>query len=448
MDGHEITNEDLVEQCQKILVNNDFVTHTVPSSKFYPHQWLWDSAFISIGISHYNPKRAAEELVGLFKGQWHNGMLPNIIFDSAPEYAADRSAWRSWVSRNSPDNIATTGITQPPVVAEAVQRVGQKLAASDRKIFYKKLVPKIIKYHEWIYSERDPHNNGLAILINPYETGMDNTPPWMDQLREHSRPVWIATIENLKMDKFINVARRDTRRLSTSQRMTNIDALMLWDAVTRLRKKRYDINKILHRQLFAIEDIGFNAILVRNNSILEELATESRVRINPDTINNFRKTEEAIEELWDETYAVYLSRDFVTGKKMRSPTIASLLPIYSRKINKDHLEKLVRVLTNEHSFWLRYPVPSVPRNFRTFDQNRYWQGPTWINTNWLLIDGLMHTGHEEIANKLIAKTIRLAKESGIWEYYNPHNGMGLGSKDFSWSAALILDLLKREPSNY
>jgi neutral trehalase len=443
MDGHELTNEDLVEQCQKILVSNDFVTHTVPSNKLYPHQWLWDSAFIAIGIAHYNPKRAAEELTNLFKGQWHNGMLPNIIFDSSPEYAADRTAWRSWVSRNSPDSVATSGITQPPVIAEALQRVGSKMSKPDRLKLYRKLVPKLIKYHEWIYAERDPHDTGLAILINPYETGMDNTPPWMDQLREHSRPMWIAFIENLKMDKFINVARRDTRRLSPSQRMTNIDALMLWDAVTRLRKKRYDINRILHRQLFAIEDIGFNSILLRNNSILEEIAQEARIKINENTIANFRKTEEAIEELWDETYAVYLSRDFVTGKKMRSPTVASLLPIYSRKIDNSRLEKLVRVLTNDHSFWLRYPIPSVPRNFRTFDQERYWQGPTWINTNWLIIDGLFSSGHEEIAMKLVEKTIKLAKESGIWEYYNPHTGKGLGSKDFSWSAALILDLIKR-----
>ena len=447
MDGHEISNEDLVEECQKILVNNDFVTHTVPSSKLYPHQWLWDSAFISIGIAHYNPARASDELVQLFKGQWHNGMLPHMIFDSSPEYAADRAAWRSWVSRNSPDSVATSGITQPPVLAEAVQRVGAKLNKAQAQKFYKKLVPKLIKYHEWIYSERDPHKTGLAILINPYETGMDNTPPWMDQLREHSRPLWIALIENLKIDKFINVARRDTRRLSSSQRMTNIDALMLWDAVTRLRKKRYDINKILHRQLFAIEDIGFNSILCRNNAILEDLAREARIKIKPETLSNFQKTAESLEELWDETYAVYLSRDFVTGRTMRSPTIASLLPIYARLNNKNHIDKLVQVLTNEHSFWLRYPVPSVPRNFRTFDQNRYWQGPTWLNTNWLIIDGLLNTGYEEVAEKLINKTIKLAKESGIWEYYNPHTGQGLGSPDFSWSAALVLDLLKTHKAN-
>jgi len=42
----------------------------------------------------------------------------------------------------------------------------------------------------------------------------------------------------------------------------------------------------------------------------------------------------------------------------------------------------------------------------------------WINVNWLLIRGLR-------------------------EYYNPYSGEGLGGERFSWSAALVIDLLRR-----
>jgi hypothetical protein len=35
----------------------------------------------------------------------------------------------------------------------------------------------------------------------------------------------------------------------------------------------------------------------------------------------------------------------------------------------------------------------------------------------------------------------MLRENGIWEYYDPQTGEGLGSPDFSWSAALALDLL-------
>jgi glycogen debranching enzyme len=126
---------------------------------------------------------------------------------------------------------------------------------------------------------------------------------------------------------------------------------------------------------------------------------------------------------------------------MKSPTIASLMPIYAGTITAERLAKLVKILTNDHAFWLKYPVPSVPRNFRSFDQNRYWQGPTWVNTNWLIIDGLRRAGELALADKLTAKTLEMVEKHGIWEYYNPHTGKGLGAKDFSWTAALTLDLL-------
>jgi neutral trehalase len=441
MDEHSGSEKTLKQLCQEVLVKNDVVTHTVPSGKLYPHQWLWDSAFISIGVAHYNPERAKQEILNLLKGQWHNGMIPNIVFDMSPEYAADRSAWRSWVSSQSPDSVATSGITQPPILAEAVQRVGNKLNKADKLVFYKKVLPKLVKYHQWMYKERDPRKEGLTIQISPYETGLDNTPPWIDQLREHSRPAWIALIENIHIDKFINVARRDTRHLPPEQRMHNIDALMIWDAVTRLRRKKYDIDKILHRQLFAVQDVHFNSILVRNNQILTELLHYSRIKLPEDLKANMEISAGALEELWDETYALYLSRDYMTNKLMKSPTIASLMPIYAGTITAERLAKLVKILTNDHAFWLKYPVPSVPRNFRSFDQNRYWQGPTWVNTNWLIIDGLRRAGELALADKLTAKTLEMVEKHGIWEYYNPHTGKGLGAKDFSWTAALTLDLL-------
>jgi hypothetical protein len=36
----------------------------------------------------------------------------------------------------------------------------------------------------------------------------------------------------------------------------------------------------------------------------------------------------------------------------------------------------------------------------------------------------------------------MVEEVGVWEYYNPLTGEGLGSPAFSWTAALTLDLLK------
>jgi len=431
----------LSEQCEAVLKLNDHSKYTAPGPRLYPHQWLWDSAFAAIGWSHIDTKRAKQEIFSMLDGQWSNGMIPHMIFDMHPKYAQDRGTWRSWVSPLSPNHLATSGITQPPILAEAVSRIGAQLQKPQRQQFYKKVLPALIKYHQWLYTERDPHNEGLVLQIHPYETGLDNTPPWMTGIREHNRPWWIAAVEKLHLDPLINVARRDTRAIPPNQRMRNIDALVIWDVIRRLRRKHYDIDKILHRSLFIIDDVAFNSIFIRNNTILRDIAAEARIKLPEDLTDRMKRSEQALESLWDDSFNVYFSRDFITNHLLKEPTVASLLPLYAGTISKERADKLVKVLTNNHVFWLKNPVPSVPRNVRRFDQDRYWQGPTWINTNWLLIDGLERMGYKNESTALKSHTIEMMRQHGIWEYYNPLTGQGLGSPDFSWSAALALDLL-------
>ena len=121
----------LDEQAKQILGANDRGNYTIPAENLYPHQWLWDSCFVAIGLRHIDVDRAQTELLNLVKGQWSNGMLPNMIFSNEPEYRRDREFWRSWISPYSPDGIATSGITQPPMLAEAVWQVGQKLTLAE-----------------------------------------------------------------------------------------------------------------------------------------------------------------------------------------------------------------------------------------------------------------------------------------------------------------------------
>ena len=86
---------DLIEHMAAVLKGNDHGTHISPA-KLYPHQWLWDSCFIAIGLRHLDPERAAEEVANLIRGQWANGMIPNMIFNPGRAYRWEREAWRSW----------------------------------------------------------------------------------------------------------------------------------------------------------------------------------------------------------------------------------------------------------------------------------------------------------------------------------------------------------------
>lgn len=422
---------------------NNQGSYTVPAEDLYPHQWLWDSCFIAIGQRHLDIERAKTELLSLLRGQWSNGMLPNMILNSTNHHARDGNIWRSWLSPFSPDGVTTSGITQPPMLAEAVVNVGKKLPLPERRSWYRTMLPALVNYHSWLYRERDPHSEGLVLQIHPWETGLDNTPPWMSELHDHQLALWIRLVEKLHLQPIFELFRRDTHIIPAEQRLSTIDALALYSTQRRLRRKNYDINHILTHSLFAIEDLTFNCILIRANQHLEHMAKAIRYGLPDDLRKSMAKTELALEALWDPYSNQYYSRNFVTHKMLKEPSIAALMPLYAGTISKERAATLVKMLENQHLFGPAYPVPSVPVNSSWFNPNSYWQGPTWINTNWLIIDGLKRLGFKDHAAALIDSTLELVQNAGICEYFNPLTGEPAGTHNFSWTAALTIDLLKK-----
>lgn len=433
---------DLLEQAKIVLANNDHNGHhTIPSVGMYPHQWLWDSCFIAIGITQYDVGRAKTEILNLLNGQWANGMVPHMIFDASNDYRRDRNMWRSWINPNAPDGMATTGITQPPMLAEAVVRIGKQLSVPERRLWYRKVLPKLVKHHEWLYSERDPHNEGMVVQVHPWETGFDDTPPWMFELHKHQLSWWIRAIEKFHLESIVNIFRRDTQFVPASQRLDAVDALALYSTQRRLRRKAYDIDAILSHSLFSIQDVGFNAIFIRANTLLREIAKVAGQPLPDELKAKMKQSEEGLELLWDEQTKLYYSRNLVSHHQIKIPTIAALLPLYAGTISKDKAEQLVKHLTNKKEFWAEFPVPSTPLNSDWFRETGYWQGPTWINTNWLLIDGLRRYGYDDLAEQVRESSLALVEQSGFYEYFSPINGEPAGIPNFSWTAALVVDLL-------
>ena len=87
------------------------------------------------------------------------------------------------------------------------------------------------------------------------------------------------------------------------------------------------------------------------------------------------------------------------------------------------------------------PIPSYDLHGFGFSPLRYWRGPVWININWFLMHGLEAYGYEEHAKRVQQTIVDLCREQGFHVYFDPTSGEGLGSILFSWSAALLLDVL-------
>lgn len=432
----------LFEAAKTVLTENNRGNYTVPAGDLYPHQWLWDSCFIAIGLRRFDVNRAQTELASLKRGQWSNGMIPNMIFSEDTSLGLDRILWDSALSPQAPHGVATSGITQPPMLAEAVMRVGEKLNLPERRSWYKQMLPMLLDFHGWLYDQRDPNHDGLIVVIHPYESGLDNSPPWVEALKIQGLPWWAIVIEKLHLGFAVNLIRRDIRHTAASERMNQTVVLGSFAALRHLRRKFYDSKVVLNKPRLAVQDLAFNCILVRANTCLRDIAKAAGWPVPKKLLASMRQSEQSLEQLWDEPTGQYYSKNFINGELIKEPCVATLLPLYSGAIEKERAEALVSLLNKRGQYKVAWPVPSVPLKSSYFNPLRYWQGPTWINLNWLIIDGLRRYGFDKEADELKQRSLELVAKSGLSEYFNPQDGSPLGADNFSWTAALTIDLLK------
>ena len=60
--------------------------------------------------------------------------------------------------------------------------------------------------------------------------------------------------------------------------------------------------------------------------------------------------------------------------------------------------------------------------------------------NWMIWLGLLKYGYNDAAERIRQGIFELAANHG--EYYDPFTGRGLGGKSFSWTAALVIDMIQ------
>ncbi|MFD0887795.1 hypothetical protein ACFQ08_24910, partial [Streptosporangium algeriense] len=147
-----------------------------------------------------------------------------------------------------------------------------------------------------------------------------------------------------------------------------------------------------------------------------------------------------LERLWGgEAFHVL---DLRSGRLSPMCTVGGFGPMLDPGLPADRVAKLVGVLESARFMGAAgYPVPSCEIRASQFDRSRYWRGPSWVNTNWLLRRAAAVHGLDGLARLLGVCTLRLVRQAGFRECFDPFDGSGRGSRDFSWSAALTLDLL-------
>ncbi|MEQ4303863.1 hypothetical protein ABNF97_21195 [Plantactinospora sp. B6F1] len=445
-----------------ILATNWTGTHTVPSRTLYPHQWSWDAGFISVGLAHVAPDRAWRDLRSLFEAQWPDGRVPHIVFDpgvTERDYFPGPAFWRgdppgpvggpthggppspsggpTHGGVGAPGNGArsarrTSGIVQPPVHAigawEVYRRVPDEVAAAELGWLY----PRLVAQQEYLATARDVGGAGLAAIVHPWESGLDNSPAWDEALA--AVPVVAEVLRRY--------ARRDNLVVSSDHRPTDEDYARYLVIALSYRDGGYRDEALALRHPFLVECPGFNTLRGAAELALARIAEVVGADPAPHRDRAAAITRQLVDRLFVPATGMFHARDVRTGRHSPARCVNGLLPLVLPGLPAGHLTSLVTVLESAR-FGVdpRMPVPSYDRSAVDFDPLRYWRGPVWFNINWLLLAGLRTHGQNGLADVLRSALLDLARRSGHYEYFHPGSGAGIGSPAFSWTAALTLDLL-------
>ncbi len=430
----------LIEQAQNILnTNSQPGGYTIPCKGLYPFQWKWDAGFIAIGYAHYDIEKAKTEITSLLSSQWLNGFIPHIVFHQESDtYFPGPDFHQAELNPLSNKNYPSTGMTQPPVVGFTLEKIYH--IAKDKKDildFIKDNIDKVYNSHNYFYSCRDPKNEGLVYIYHNWESGTDNSPVWDD--------IWLT----MNPPEY-KVERKDIKIVDPSERPTNREYDHYLHIIDIAKEYNYDDKKIAELSPFLVQDPLFNTLLIKSNQSLINLyqiigGNEDKIKQLKEwqtkSINSFN------DKLYNADLGAYVYYDLRNEKYINQISSSSFAPLYAGIPSKEQAANIVATMVDKFGGENRYLCASFDPESDRFNPKKYWRGPVWINMNWFLYYGLLDYGYDELANKIKSDSLELILKAGFYEYFNPNkevyefeNG-GYGGSDFSWTAALYLDLI-------
>ncbi|MHA1368952.1 MAG: amylo-alpha-1,6-glucosidase, partial [Promethearchaeota archaeon] len=251
------------------------------------------------------------------------------------------------------------GWTQPPLMAWAYWELFKKNGSI---VMLQHVFSRLFSYHLWLNYNRDLNKDGLYSWVHGFESGLDNAPRY--------------------------------------------------DDVSPLECDAVDFSALVSLQLQCLIDM---AEILKDDSTKESLV--KREQELDEWLN---------EDLWDDDVGFYFDKAFAgdfKGEFIGPKMISGFYPLFAGVVPKDRIGLLLEHLTRQTEFWTAFPVPSVARDEPSFSVGmNMWRGPTWINTNYMIIKGLKKYGFRRLPGELAYKTVVNVFEvyerfENFYEYY-------------------------------
>jgi glycogen debranching enzyme len=192
-----------------------------------------------------------------------------------------------------------------------------------------------------------------------------------------------------------------------------------------------------------VEAPDLNTYLCMQQEALAKIADE--LGLSADAELWMRRADQQAQRMidlrWDEDAGLFWAVQ--NGKRVNVRTPFNLFPLITGRMPSRIAERLVAHMTNEHEFWTKYPLPTVAIDDPKYNPVQMWRGPTWVNVNYLMIEGLQRSGYTELARELRRRTLDMIETADdIYEYYQSQTGEipPTAASTFGWSSAIFIDL--------
>lgn len=207
------------------------------------------------------------------------------------------------------------------------------------------------------------------------------------------------------------------------------------------------------------EGLDLNCMLVMEAKSLEAMARELGLNEEAEKwkADHVKRAALINKYCWDKETGFYYNvnkRDhsftFKTPNDLKRMEIIGFLPLWAGIANEEQVKSLVSHLTNPAKFWRKYGIPSLAADDKYYNAKGYWNGPVWVQWNYLIMNGLLKYGYKKEAKQLVDKVTtvmsdRLGNDHNLWEFYSPDTLWGGYHKTYIW-AGIVNRMMKEVDS--
>ncbi|MCX4745748.1 trehalase family glycosidase [Kitasatospora sp. NBC_01287] len=383
------------------------ITPSISNKWFAGGAWAWDTWKQAVGTVVFDPGLAESQIRAMFDYQVRPGdpaypndagMIPDCVFYTDPAHGGG-----NWNQRNS----------KPPLAAWAVWQVFQ---ATGDTAFLAELYPELTAYQQWWARDRDHDGDGVAEYGATVDPGNATT----EDIRQAA--AWESGMDDApRFDAALGtapVANHDAAGTLTGYSLNQESV----DLNSYLAADRHYLALIAARLGHPADAAGWSA---------SSAALAARVR----------------ERMYDPATGWFYDTALGSGTRLvdRGRGAEGITPLWTGVASPAQAAAVRAALTDPNGFGTPTPFPSVAKSSPFFDPTGYWRGSVWLDQAYFALTGLRRYGYGADASALTERLLSTAQgltgDQPIRENYDPLTGAGLNSRNFSWSAALLLPLL-------